>query len=79
MRFTIEGDIKAAFDKVSKPCLLEILAEKIKDKKFITLMKQRLDYIYWDTDAKKYTEEQEGVPQGGIWYRTLHTYGISIC
>ena len=66
LNMAIEGDIKGAYNKVSRNILLNILREEIKDSKFIKLIKTRLQYCYFDTVEKKYVEEQEGIPQGGI-------------
>lgn len=62
----IEGDIKAAYDRVCKDKLLDILAKKIKDRKFLDLIKQRLDYEYFDSVQRKIVKEKLGIPQGGI-------------
>lgn len=62
----IEGDIKAAYDRVKKDKLVKILAKRIKDNKFLTFMKKRLDYIIYDTDKLQYETPQDGIPQGGI-------------
>lgn len=61
----IEGDIKSAYDKVNRKKLIEILAKKIKDKKFLNLIEKRLNYDYFDTEKDKYIKDIEGIPQGG--------------
>lgn len=61
----LEGDIKSAYDKVNRDKLIEILGKKIKDRKFLNFIKQRLDYEFYDYDSKKYVKENEGIPQGG--------------
>ena len=64
MKIAIEGDIKGAFDNVNREKLLNILALRIKDRKFLNLLKDRLDYSYFDTNK---TEKPDlGIPQGGI-------------
>jgi hypothetical protein len=62
----LEGDIKSAYDKVCKDKLISILEKRITDRKFINLIKERLNYQYFDTIKQKYIEEKEGIPQGGI-------------
>nr|YP_010700507.1 putative group II intron reverse transcriptase/maturase mat7 [Strombomonas costata]WCH63646.1 putative group II intron reverse transcriptase/maturase mat7 [Strombomonas costata] len=65
LTMALEGDIKAAYDKVNRKKLIEILGKKIKDRKFLELIKKRLDYEYYDTKDKKFCKENEGLPQGG--------------
>lgn len=62
----IEGDIKGAYDNVNREKLIEILRERIKDRKFLELIRKRLNYQYLDTLTNKYVEEKKGIPQGGI-------------
>jgi nicotine oxidoreductase len=62
----IEGDIKGAYDNVDRTRLIEILSKRIKDRKFIRLITNRLDYEYYDTVTGKYVTEEKGIPQGGI-------------
>mgnify|MGYP006313247913 CR=1 FL=1 len=45
----LEGDIEAAYDRVTKETMLKGLEDKISDRKFIDLIRQRLDYDYVDT------------------------------
>lgn len=66
LNMALEGDIKSAYDKVNRAKLLNIIEKKITDKKFIRLLKKRLNYIYWDSTNGKYIEDKEGLPQGGI-------------
>lgn len=66
LHFSIEGDIKAAYDKVNRQKLKEILEKKIQDRQFIKLIEQRLDYQYYDTAKQTYVEDTVGLPQGGI-------------
>lgn len=46
--------------------LIKILSKRINDRKFLNLMKQRLDYQYLDETTNKYIEKNIGIPQGGI-------------
>jgi RNA-directed DNA polymerase len=66
LHHAIEGDIKSAYDKVNRQKLLSILGKRIKDRKFLALLAQRLDYQFWDSSKGEYIEEKEGIPQGGI-------------
>jgi retron-type reverse transcriptase len=43
LNMAIEGDIKAAYDKVNRKKLIEILSQKIKDRKFLKLLESRLN------------------------------------
>lgn len=65
LNIALEGDIKSAYDKVNRKKLIEILEKKIKDKKFIKLIEDRLNYEYFDTEKEAYIKEKEGIPQGG--------------
>lgn len=64
----IEGDIEAAYDTVNKETLLSILGERITDRKFLQLIRQRLDYDYVETtpDGDIRHKPKLGIPQGGI-------------
>ncbi len=66
MRIAIEGDIKAAYDKVNRKKLLEILKQEIEDQNFLKLIKKRLKYTYFNSSTRKFITEKEGIPQGGI-------------
>lgn len=62
----IEGDIKGAYDNVKKQKLLSLLEKRIRDRKFISMIKHRLDYVYYDSVLGKYVDDELGIPQGGI-------------
>lgn len=62
----IEGDIKSAYDKVNRDILIDILGEKITDKKFLSFIRNRINYTYYDEDKKSYISDDMGLPQGGI-------------
>ena len=55
-----------AFDNVNKETLLKILALRIKDRKFLNLLKDRLAYFYFDTSTNTMEKPRLGIPQGGI-------------
>lgn len=60
----LEGDIKAAYDKVNRKKLIEILEKKIADRKFIKLIENRLNYEYFDSEKEIFVIDNEGIPQG---------------
>lgn len=60
----IEGDIKGCFDNIDHNVLLKILSEKIKDSKFINLIRKFLKAGYMEN--WKYHKTYSGTPQGGI-------------
>ncbi len=62
----IEGDIQGAYDNVDKNILLEQLARKIQDKKFLQFMSMRLKYDFVDETNKTRAKPVDGIPQGGI-------------
>jgi len=66
LNLAIEGDIKGAYDKVDRNILMNILQQRIKDKKFLKLIKERLNLILFDAESEISTITTEGIPQGGI-------------
>lgn len=68
MKTAVEGDIEAAYDTVDRQILIKILSEKIIDKKFLNLIKERLNYEYVENIEGKTirTRPTLGIPQGGI-------------
>lgn len=60
----IEGDIKGCFDNIDHKTLLEIMARKIEDQRFIRLTKHLLKAGYFEDWQWKAT--YSGTPQGGI-------------
>lgn len=79
----IEGDIKAAFDKLNKEKLIEIMKLRVHDTKFLELMKKRLAYVFFDTKSEEFVREKDGVPQGGIdspylWNIYMHEFDCHI-
>jgi group II intron reverse transcriptase/maturase len=63
-RWWIEGDIKSFFDDINHDVLLEILGERITDKRFLHIINQFLKagYVYHE----EHIETFSGTPQGGI-------------
>lgn len=64
-RYTLEGDIKGAFDNVNFKKLMNILSKKITDKDFLELINTGLNCGSL-TYKNEYSETLIGVPQGGI-------------
>lgn len=60
----IEGDIKGCFDNIDHETLIAILERKIKDSKFINIIRQFLKAGYMEN--WKYNHTYSGTPQGGI-------------
>lgn len=60
----IEGDIKGCFDNIDHEILLEILAENIKDNRFLKLIRKLLKAGYMENWTTHNT--YSGSPQGGV-------------
>jgi group II intron reverse transcriptase/maturase len=63
-RWFIEGDIKGCFDNIDHDRLIGILKRKIKDRDFLTLIKDMLKAGYMEKWT--YHATYSGTPQGGI-------------
>lgn len=63
-KWFIEGDIKACFDKIDHQKLIIILQRKIKDSKFINIIRSFLKAGY--IEDLEYNKTLSGAPQGGI-------------
>ena len=66
MTHALEGDTKTASDRVNKEILIKILEERICDRKFLAMLKDRLNYIFFDTEKNQYITPIDRIPQGGI-------------
>lgn len=64
VKWVIEGDIKGCFDNIDHNRLIEILGRKIKDSKFINIIRSFLSAGY--IEDFKYHNTYSGTPQGGI-------------
>ena len=60
----IEGDIKGCFDNIDHEILLKIVGEKIKDKRFLNLVRKLLASGHMENWGDGYT--LSGTPQGGV-------------
>lgn len=63
-KWFIEGDISACFDRIDHSVLMEILAEKFQDQRFLRLIQNLLDAGYMED--WKWNATYSGVPQGGV-------------
>lgn len=63
-KWFIEGDIKGCFDNIDHDKLIEILQRKIKDSRFVNIIRQFLKAGYMEDFA--YHDTFSGTPQGGI-------------
>jgi group II intron reverse transcriptase/maturase len=63
-KWFIEGDISACFDRIDHSVLMEILAAKIPDQRFLRLIQNLLDAGY--LEDWKWNATYSGVPQGGV-------------
>jgi group II intron reverse transcriptase/maturase len=64
MDFAIEGDTKGAFDNVNPDIMNDILSLRIKDKKFLNLIRQ--GFLCGLFEEGVYKDTFLGTPQGGI-------------
>ena len=63
-KWFVEGDIKGCFDNIDHTVLLEIIGRKIKDVRFLNLIRSFLKAGYMEN--WKYHVTYSGCPQGGI-------------
>ena len=63
-RWFVEGDIKGCFDNINHNRLIEIIGNKIKDKRFSELIRKFLKAGYMQN--WKHHRTHSGTPQGGI-------------
>ena len=63
-RWFIEGDIKGCFDNINHAVLVEIINQRIKDARFLKLIRSFLKAGYMED--WKYHKTYSGCPQGGI-------------
>jgi len=61
----VEGDIQNCFDDIDHETLVNIIREKIKDERFINLIRKILKAGYQDLDEVR-KDSLAGTPQGGI-------------
>lgn len=64
VKWFVEGDIKGFFDNINHEVMIGILAERIKDEKFLRLIRKFLKAGY--LEGWHYRNTYSGTPQGGI-------------
>lgn len=60
----IEGDIKGCFDNINHSKLISVLRQRIKDERFVTLVRKALNAGYFDSGI--FHTSAMGTPQGSI-------------
>lgn len=63
-KWFIEGDIESFFDRIDHDVLINILAERIKDERFLRLVRKFLNAGYME--EWQFHKTYSGTPQGGI-------------
>lgn len=64
VKWFVEGDIKGFFDNINHDVMVEILSERIKDERFLRLIRKFLKAGY--LEEWHYHNTYSGTPQGGI-------------
>ncbi len=64
VKWFVEGDIKGFFDNINHEVMIRILAERIKDERFLRLIRKFLKAGY--LEDWQYHNTYSGTPQGGI-------------
>ena len=64
VKWFVEGDIKGFFDNINHDVMVEILSERIKDERFLRLIRKFLKAGYLEEWC--YHNTYSGTPQGGI-------------
>ena len=64
VRWFVEGDIKGCFDNIDHEVMLSVLGEKLRDNRFLRLLKHLLKAGY--LEELRYGRTLSGTPQGGV-------------
>ena len=64
--YAVEGDIKACFSSICHEKLLELLAKKIDDQRFLGLIRKMLKAGYWNQQSGLVEKPLIRTPQGSI-------------
>jgi len=64
VKWFVEGDIKGCFDNINHNVLANLIGKKIKDTRFIQLIRKFLSAGYMEN--WRYSQTYSGTPQGGI-------------
>ncbi len=66
VKWFVEGDIKGFFDNINHEILIKILSERIKDERFLRLIRKFLKAGY--LEEWRFHNTYSGTPQGGLCY-----------
>ncbi|WP_329330880.1 group II intron reverse transcriptase/maturase [Streptomyces luteogriseus] len=75
--WVVEGDIKACFDEISHPALMDRVRGRIKDRRVLDLVKAFLKSGILSKDGQA-RETHTGTPQGGILSPLLANIALSV-
>ncbi|WUP71154.1 group II intron reverse transcriptase/maturase [Streptomyces sp. NBC_00258] len=75
--WVVEGDIKACFDEISHPALMDRVRGRIKDRRVLDLVKAFLKSGILSKDGQA-RETRTGTPQGGILSPLLANIALSV-
>ncbi len=66
VKWFVEGDIKGFFDNINHEILIKILSERIKDERFLRIIRKFLKAGY--LEEWRFHNTYSGTPQGGLCY-----------
>jgi RNA-directed DNA polymerase len=75
--WVVEGDIKACFDEISHPALMDRVRKRVGDKRVLALVKAFLKSGILDED-RVLRETDAGTPQGSILSPLLSNVALSV-
>ena len=75
--WVVEGDIKACFDEISHPALMDRVRRRVGDKRVLSLVKAFLKAGILD-EARTFRETDAGTPQGSILSPLLSNVALSV-
>jgi RNA-directed DNA polymerase len=75
--WVVEGDIKACFDEISHPALMDRVRRRVGDKRVLALVKAFLKAGILD-EARTFSDTDAGTPQGSILSPLLSNVALSV-